>query len=101
MSSSCSPCCKALARHPAVASCAVIGIPSETYGEQVHAVVVPQPNARVDHAELTTFYRELIANYKIPRSIEFVEALPVSRAGKVLKRELRRTHWQDSTRRVN
>jgi acyl-CoA synthetase (AMP-forming)/AMP-acid ligase II len=92
---------KALAHHPAVASCAVIGIPSETYGEQVHAVVVLQPNARVDPTELTTFCRELIANYKIPRSIEFVEALPVSGAGKVLKRELRRTHWQDATRRVN
>ncbi len=92
---------KALARHPAVASCAVIGIPSETYGEQVHAVVVLQPGAQVDQAELTSFCRELIGNYKVPRSVEFVDGLPISGAGKVLKRELRRTHWANHDKLIN
>ena len=91
----------AVTKHPAVAACAVIGIPDEKYGELVHAVVVLHDGASVEPTELTDFCRAAIANYKVPRSFAFVEALPVSGAGKVLKRELRQMHWGDNERAVN
>jgi acyl-CoA synthetase (AMP-forming)/AMP-acid ligase II len=79
----------ALGSHPAVAICAVIGVPDDTWGERVHAVVVLAPGADVTPDELCDHARGLIAGYKVPRSVEFVETLPLSGAGKVLKRELR------------
>ncbi|MDD2046656.1 long-chain-fatty-acid--CoA ligase [Pseudomonas putida] len=78
-----------LARHPAVAQCAVIGVPHERWGEAVHAVVVCKPGAEVDEARLRVYCREFIAGYKCPKSIEFRQQLPLSAAGKVLKRVLR------------
>ncbi|GKT34910.1 long-chain-fatty-acid--CoA ligase, partial [Aduncisulcus paluster] len=76
----------ALAKHPAVAACAVIGIPDERWGERVHAVVVRQAEADCCGDDLTEHCREHIANYKVPRSFEFVDELPLSGAGKILKR---------------
>jgi acyl-CoA synthetase (AMP-forming)/AMP-acid ligase II len=90
----------ALARHPAVAQCAVIGVPDADWGERVHAVVVLQPGARTSGEEIRRHVKEFIAGYKAPRSVEFVEALPTSGAGKVLKRELRKPYWPDSGRQV-
>jgi acyl-CoA synthetase (AMP-forming)/AMP-acid ligase II len=81
-----------LASHPAVAMCAVIGVPHETWGEQVHAVVVLRQGTSATAGELTGHCRERIAGYKCPRSIEFREALPVSAAGKILKARLRAEH---------
>ncbi|MCU1763058.1 long-chain fatty acid--CoA ligase [Pseudomonas sp. 14P_8.1_Bac3] len=81
-----------LARHPAVALAAVIGIPHEQWGEAVHAVVVLKPGAEVDEAQLRAYCRDFIAGYKCPKSIEFRDTLPLSAAGKVLKRELRKPH---------
>jgi long-chain acyl-CoA synthetase len=78
-----------LARHPAVAMSAVIGIPHAQWGEAVHAVVVRKPGARVDEEQLRLHCREFIAGYKCPKSVEFRDELPLSAAGKVLKRELR------------
>lgn len=78
-----------LARHPAVAMCAVIGIAHAQWGEAVHAVVVRKPGARVDEQQLRLHCREFIAGYKCPKSVEFRDELPLSAAGKVLKRELR------------
>jgi acyl-CoA synthetase (AMP-forming)/AMP-acid ligase II len=90
----------AIAQHPAVASCAVIGIPSEQWGETVHAVVVRKPGQDVSAEELVTHCKTLIAGYKCPRSVAFVDALPISGAGKVLKTKLREPFWQGRERAV-
>lgn len=79
----------ALSKHPAVLSSAVIGLPDAAWGERVHACVVLAPDAQVTGDELRLFVKEHIAGYKTPRSFDFVEALPVSGAGKILKRQLR------------
>lgn len=82
-----------IAQHPAVAQCAVIGIPSEQWGESVHAIVIPKAGANVNAVELIAFCRERIAGYKCPRSIDVrTEPFPLSGAGKILKRELRREY---------
>ena len=92
----------ALAQYPAVAQCAVIGIPSERWGEQVHAVVVLKGGASATAEELLEFSKTLIAGYKCPRSVDITSApLPLSGAGKVLKRELRRPFWENQTRHVS
>ena len=91
-----------LAPHPAVATCAVIGVPDETWGERVHAVVVPGPARTADAGRAARrSARERIAGYKAPRSMEFVDALPLSAAGKVLKRELRKPYWAGQERAVH
>lgn len=78
----------ALAGHAAVTAAAVIGLPDDRWGERVHAVVVLRPDTRVTEDALRAHCRGLVAGYKVPRSIEFVAELPLSGAGKVLKREL-------------
>ncbi len=90
----------ALAQHPAVASCAVIGIPDEQWGEAVHAVIVRRPGAEATADELIAHCKTLIAGYKAPRSIEFTEALPLSGAGKILKTKLREPYWAGRDRSV-
>ncbi|KWV50865.1 fatty-acid--CoA ligase [Bradyrhizobium macuxiense] len=92
----------ALAQHPAVAQCAVIGIPSERWGEQVHAVVVMKSGAGATPEELMEHCKTLIAGYKCPRSVDITSTpLPLSGAGKILKRELRRPYWENRDRRVS
>ena len=92
----------ALAQHPAVAQCAVIGVPDEEWGEQVHAVVAPRSGAEVSADELIAFCKTRIAGYKCPRSVEVRDSpLPLSGAGKILKRELRKPFWHGQERRVS
>ena len=91
-----------VARHPDVAQCAVIGIPDEHWGEIVHAVVVPKSDARPTAEEIIAFCKQHIAGYKCPRSVEIRdEPLPMSGAGKILKRDLRKPYWEGRDRRVN
>ncbi len=80
---------QALYRHPAVHQCAVIGVPDPKWGEVGKACVVLKPGASATADELIAFLRENLAGFKVPRSVEFLDALPVSAAGKILKRELR------------
>jgi len=92
----------ALATHPAVLQVAVIGIPSEQWGEAVHAIVVLREGAAASEQELIDHAREWIAGYKVPKSIEFrTEPLPLSGAMKVLKKDLREPYWAGHDRKVN
>ena len=78
-----------VSKHPSIAAVAIIGLPDEQWGERVHAVVVLQPEKTLSLEELQALAREHIAGYKIPRSLSFIAALPLSAQGKVLKRDLR------------
>src|SRR3954454_18748682 len=82
-----------LTQFPGVANCAVIRVPDQKWGERVHAVVVAAPSASVTLAEVRAFCAERIAGFKTPKSLEVVESLPLSGAGKVLKTELRQPDW--------
>lgn len=84
---------KAIVAHPAVYEAAIIPAPDEKWGEVPKAVVVTKPGSNVTEAELIEFCRSRIAHYKCPRSIQFVENLPKTATGKVLKRDLRARYW--------
>ncbi|MFB7650972.1 MULTISPECIES: long-chain fatty acid--CoA ligase [unclassified Streptomyces] len=78
-----------LMRHPGIAQVAVIGLPDELHGEEVCAVVVPEPGAAPDAAGITEWSKGHLGRYKYPRRVEFADALPLGPSMKVLKRELR------------
>lgn len=89
-----------LIRHPAVREVAVIGVPDEKWGEAIKAVVSLNPGKTATEAELISFCKDNMASYKKPKSVEFVEALPKSNYGKILKRELRAKYWEGKVRKV-
>jgi long-chain acyl-CoA synthetase len=92
----------AVGSHPAVAQVAVIGIPHETWGETVHAIVVFHAGRTATEEDLLAHARQSAASYKLPKSFEFrAQPLPLSGAMKVLKRELRAPYWEGKARRVN
>ncbi|MFZ2124115.1 long-chain-fatty-acid--CoA ligase [Rhodoferax sp.] len=84
----------AVLKHPAVAMCAVIGVPDEQWGERVHAAIVLKPGTKAAAAEIIEHCKNLIANYKCPREVVFLDAMPLSGAGKILKHQLREPFWQ-------
>jgi long-chain acyl-CoA synthetase len=83
-----------LTLHPAVSEATVIGVPDPRWGEAAHAVVVLRAGRASTGAELTAFCRAELADYKVPKSVEFRAELPRSPAGKILKRELREPYWR-------
>ena len=91
----------ALYKHPAVLECAVIGVPSEQWGETPKALVVPRDGAVPTEEELIGFCRDRLAHFKCPTSIEFVESLPRTATGKLQKFLLRERYWAGMERRVH
>ena len=89
----------AIASHVAVQDCAVVGIPDDHWGERVHAVVVLAPDRTATPDELIAHCRRLIAGYKCPRSVGFLDALPLSSVNKVDKATLRKTVYGGSVLR--
>jgi len=90
----------ALDRHPGIYDVAVFGIPSEEWGEVVHATVVRSPGSSLTAEEIKAFARENLAGYKVPRSVDFTGELPRTGSGKVLKRQLRAPFWAGRTAQV-
>jgi len=91
---------KALYRHEDVLEVAVIGIPDEKWGEAVTAFVVRKEGSDVSEEAVREHCRQLIAGYKVPKSVYFVDALPKAATGKIQKAALRDRYWEDKERRV-
>jgi long-chain acyl-CoA synthetase len=91
----------AVLKHPAVQQCAVIGVPDERWGERVHACVVAQPGMSLELEALIEHCKLHIANYKCPRSLELLDSLPISGAGKITKNVLRDKYWAGQARRIS
>lgn len=87
--------------HPDIAEVAVIGVPDKRWGEAVKAVVAVKPGSPRDPQGILEFTRQRIAGYKLPKSVDFVDALPRNGTGKVLKRDLRAPYWAGRDRQVN
>ncbi len=87
--------------HDSVADVAVIGVPSERWGEEVKAVVVLKEGHDVSEDDIIGFSRERIAAFKAPKSVDFIEALPRNPSGKILKKDLRAPYWEGKERMVN
>jgi acyl-CoA synthetase (AMP-forming)/AMP-acid ligase II len=90
----------ALHAHPAVMDVAVVGVPDDQWGETVKAVVQLRPGAAATAGELIAFAAGRLADYKKPRSINFVDELPRDAAGKLLKRKIREPYWAGTGRRI-
>jgi fatty-acyl-CoA synthase len=89
-----------LSSHPAVAACAVIGVPHPRWGEAVAAFVVVRPGCSVDGDELITLVKDKKGSVQAPKTVEFVPALPLTAVGKVDKKVLRARHWDGAERSV-
>jgi len=91
----------AIYQHPDVAMCAVIGIPSDEWGETVQAIVMLKEGRTVTEKDIINHCRERIAHFKCPRSVTFTEDLPMSATGKILKHVLRQPYWEGFEKGIN
>ncbi|MGQ0465274.1 MAG: long-chain-fatty-acid--CoA ligase [Sporichthyaceae bacterium] len=91
---------RVLAEYPGVFECAVIGVPSDQWGEEVKAFVVANPGTELDPAAVIAYSRERLAHFKAPKSVEVIEALPRNGTGKILKTTLRKPYWEGRDRQV-
>ena len=87
--------------HPSVGEVAVIGVPDDIWGEAVKACVVPKPGAKVDSDDIIAWTRERLAGFKVPKSIDVIEAMPRNASGKILRKDLRAPYWEGRERQVN
>lgn len=90
-----------LFQHPTIADAAVIGIPSEKWGETIKAIVVLKEGQEATEEELIAHCRANIAHFKCPTSVDYIAELPRNASGKVLKRELREQYWEGQGRGVS
>jgi long-chain acyl-CoA synthetase len=85
---------------PEVADCAVFGIPDAEFGEALAAHVQPYGGAAIEREAVRAFLKARIADFKVPRVIEFSDALPREESGKIFKRRLREPYWKEAGRRI-
>ncbi len=90
-----------LAGNPKVADVAVIGVPDDTWGETVKAIVIPKPGSGLSAQELIEWSHSRLAGFKRPHSVDFVEAIPRNPSGKILKKDLRAPYWHGQERAVH
>ena len=89
-----------MAAHPAVREVVVVGIPDDKWGEAVAAFVALRAGESADDAALMAFARERLAGYKVPKSVHFIDEVPKSPVGKLLRRAVRDPFWKDRDRRI-
>ena len=86
--------------HPAVLDCAVVGVPDEKWGEAIKAVIELKPGRSVSADDIIALCKQRIGSVKAPKSVDFIENLPRSPAGKVMRKEVRKRYWAGQARQV-
>ena len=89
-----------LRAHPAIFECVVIGVPDAEWGESLKAIVALKPGHEATPEELRAYCKEWLADFKVPRSVDFIDEIPHNPSGKPLKRELRKRYWQEEDRKI-